>query len=63
MESIIKIITQTREDKKLTQNQLSHKAKVPVDSIINLENGNYMKVNFTTFLKIINALDLKVELI
>jgi DNA-binding XRE family transcriptional regulator len=50
----------TREQKGLSQKEVAQKAKVTQQQLSKVENG--INCNLTTFLKVCNALDLKIDL-
>ncbi len=50
----------TRESKGLSQKEVAQKAKVTQQQLSKVENG--INCNLTTFLKVCNALDLKIDL-
>ncbi len=50
----------TRESKGLSQREVAKKAKVTQQQLSKMENG--INCNLTTFLKVCNALDLRIDL-
>ena len=54
------MILGTRESKGLSQKEVAKKAKVTQQQLSKVENG--ISCNLTTFLKVCNALDLKIDL-
>ena len=50
----------TRESKGLSQREVARKAKVTQQQLSKVENG--INCNLTTFLKVCNALDLRIDL-
>ena len=59
---IAKVIKDSRKEKKLTQSELADKVGITRQTLSKLENGFIDKVSLQLFIKILEGLDLELEI-